>query len=581
MDIFNAFSLLWGLCLFLFGMNLMGEALERRAGNGLRTALSRITTKKVIGFLTGLGVTAVIQSSSAATVMVVGFVNSGLMSLRQAINVIMGANVGTTVTAWLFSLSGIDSGNTFIQLLKPTAFTPVLAFIGIIFYIFRKSSKSKDIGIILLSFATLMFGMDAMANAVSGLRDVPEFRKLFILFTNPVLGVIAGAVFTAIIQSSTASVGILQALASAGQMTYAAAIPIIMGQNIGTCITTMLAGIGANKDAKRAAMVHLFFNVIGTAAWLTVFWIIKAVLNPVFLSKPASLFGIAVAHSVFNILCTALLIPLAGFVEKTVIRLVPDNETPETNEVLDERLLATPSVALRRSREVTFDMANCAFSAMYDALAYLKGDSASLAESVRSKEEKSDRYEDSLGSYLVKLSACNLGDDESAEAAMLLKSIGDFERISDHSINVLEAAEELEAKGLTLSKEAKKEIKTITSALEEIMELSLEAFRENSIKNINSIESLEQVIDILHECLRTNHIARLQQGNCTIDVGFVWSDLLTDFERVADHCSNIAGSVMDFKLHDMNIHENLRAVKSDNLEYKEKLLDYMSKYALQ
>lgn len=578
MDIFNVLSLIGGLCLFLFGMNLMGEALERRAGNGLRTLLSKLTTKKSAGFLTGLGVTAVIQSSSATTVMVVGFVNSGLMVLKQAINVIMGANVGTTVTAWLLSLSGIESDNMFVSLLKPTSFTPILALIGIILQMFCKSSKSKDTGVILLGFATLMFGMDAMSAAVSGLRDVPEFQQLFIMFTNPILGVLAGAILTGIIQSSSASVGILQALAATGQVSYGAAIPIIMGQNIGTCVTALLSSIGANKNAKRAATVHLSFNVVGTIVWLLVFSIVKAVFRPALLSESASLMGIAVAHSAFNVLCTIILMPATSLLEKLAIKLVPDAKIPEKQEKLDERLLATPPVALERCHEVALDMADCAVDAMRKALEVLKSYTPETAAAIRKNEEDTDHYEDILGSYLVKLSTHQIGDRESSEAAMLLKVIGDFERISDHSVNILESVEELRSKDISFSGAAAKELDAIGNAVGEIIELSLSAFKENEVSAVNSIEPLEQVIDSLKEQLRTRHISRLQHGECTIDAGFIWADLLTNLERVSDHCSNIAGCIMDFKMQDMNIHENLRAIKTDSQDYRQTLTAYTEKY---
>ena len=394
MDIFQVLKLLGGLSLFLFGMNLMGQALERRAGTGLRTLLSRLTTGKLAGLLTGLSITAVIQSSSAATVMVVGFVNSNLMTLKQAINVIMGANIGTTITAWLLSLAGIESGNLFVRLLKPSSFTPVLAFIGIICYMFCKSTRKKDTGVILLGFATLMFGMEEMAAAVAGLGDIPAFQELFLLFRNPLLGLLAGAILTAVIQSSSASVGILQALAVTGQVSYGAAIPIIMGQNIGTCVTAMLSSVGANKNARRAALVHLSFNVIGSGVWLAVFWLVQAVLQPAFLDMPTSLFGIAAAHSAFNLLCTVLMLPLSGLLERLVTRLVPDDAQREAQVELDERLFTTPSIALEQCRGVAADMAHTAVSALKDSLALLDRYSAELAASIREKEEKTDHYEE-------------------------------------------------------------------------------------------------------------------------------------------------------------------------------------------
>ncbi len=580
MDIFHVLTLIGGLCLFLFGMNIMGQSLERRAGDGLRKLLGKLTTGKMMGFLTGLAVTAVIQSSSATTVMVVGFVNSSLMTLKQAINVIMGANVGTTVTAWLLSLSGIDSKNVFVQLLKPSSFTPVLALIGIIFYMFCKSGKKKDTGLILLGFATLMFGMETMSGAVSGLKDVPAFQNLFLMFRNPILGVLAGAVLTAIIQSSSASVGILQALAVTGQVTFGAAIPIIMGQNIGTCVTAMLSAIGANKNAKRAAMVHLSFNIIGTTVWLTVFWIVKSLFHPVFLDQAASLLGIAVAHSVFNVLCTVLLMPMGGLLEALVKKLVPDSKTPETSQELDERLFATPAVALERCRVVAADMAQCAAGALTDSIRALDDYTPELASSIRQKEEQSDHYEDILGSYLVKLSTLQISESDSAEAAMLLKVIGDFERISDHGVNILESAEELREKGLHFSQAAAQELRVLTDAVEEILALALRAFEQSDEEALAAVEPLEQVIDSLKEQLRTHHIQRLQRGACTIDMGFIWSDLLTNLERTSDHCSNIAGCVIDLVHHDMNIHQNLRAMQSAGETFREKMDGYRKKYAL-
>ena len=578
MDIFDVLTMLGGLCLFLFGMNLMGESLERAAGNSLRSLLGKLTNSRILGFLTGLAVTAVIQSSSATTVMVVGFVNSGLMSLKQAINVIMGANVGTTVTAWLLSLSGIDGSNIFMKLLKPTSFTPVLALIGIIFYMFLKDSKKKDVGMILLGFATLMFGMDTMSGAVSGLRDVPAFQQLFIMFKNPILGVLAGAVLTGIIQSSSASVGILQALASTGQVSMGAAIPIIMGQNIGTCVTALLSSVGTTKNAKRAALVHLSFNIIGTVVWLAVFSVVKAVFAPALLNQPATYMSIAISHSVFNVLCTALLLPMGGLLEKLANILVPDAKTPEIASELDERLLDVPSIALERAHAVAADMGRQAIQTLHDAIDSLTAYTPALAEAVREGEDKTDHYEDILGSYLVKLSSQQVGDEVSREAAMLLKVIGDFERISDHGVNILESAEELREKGLSFSEKATEELKTMTDAVNEILELALNAFLYG--ENLDLVEPLEQVIDGLKETLRSNHIRRMQQGECTIDVGFVWTDLLTNLERTSDHCSNIAGCILDQRHHDMNMHENIRAYKRSSEEFRENLKEYARKYAI-
>lgn len=580
MDIFNVLTMIGGLCLFMFGMNIMGQALERRAGDKLRSLLGKLTTGKAAGLLTGLGVTAVIQSSSAVTVMVVGFVNSGLMTLKQAINVIMGANIGTTVTAWILSLAGIDSGNIFVKLLKPTSFTPILALIGIILYMFCKNSKKNDTGMILLGFATLMFGMETMSGAVSGLGSIPAFQNLFILFKNPILGLFAGAVLTAIIQSSSASVGILQALAVTGQVSYGAAIPIIMGQNIGTCVTAMLSSVGANKNAKRAAMVHLSFNVIGSVVWLAVFCVIKAVFTPVILNESASLFGIAVAHSAFNVLCTILMLPLTGFLEKMVNKLLPDTKQQETESDLDERLLTTPSIALERCHEVAVKMAKTAVATLTEGLDSLHRYTPELSESIHKKEEITDRYEDMLGTYLVHLSTKQISEQDSAEAAKLLKIIGDFERIADHGVNLLDSAEEMKEKGVSFTNSAESEFQVISSAVYEILELALTAFLNDDITAAEKVEPLEQVIDILKEKLRTSHILRMQQGACSIDAGFVWSDLLTNLERTSDHCSNIAGCVIDIAHRNMNIHESLRDFRNDNEDFRTQFKAYKEKFKL-
>lgn len=580
MDLFDVLNLIGGLCLFLFGMNVMGQALERRAGNRLRELLGKLTTNKLAGLLTGLGVTAIIQSSSATTVMVVGFVNSGLMTLKQAINVIMGANIGTTVTAWILSLAGIDSGNLFVSLLKPSSFTPVLALIGIVFYMFSKNSRRQDTGLILLGFATLMFGMESMSDAVSGLREVPQFRQMMIAFQNPVLGVLAGAVLTAIIQSSSASVGILQALASTGQVSLGAAIPIIMGQNIGTCVTAMLSSVGTNKNARRAALVHLSFNVIGTVVWLAVFCLVRALVRPVLLDASASLFSIAVVHSAFNVLCTLLLLPMTGLLERLAHRLVPDGRTPDTVTEIDERLLATPPLALERCRAVAAEMAETSVAALKSSLACLLYYTPELAEEVREKEDKSDHYEDILSSYLVKLSSRKISESDSAEAAKLLKVIGDFERISDHAVNLVESAEEIKAKELEFTQAAKRELSVIISAVSEVLDLTQEAFEKDDAVLALRVEPLEQVIDDLKETLRTGHILRLQQGECSSVAGFVWSDILTNLERTSDHCSNVAGCIIDMSHHELHLHESQREFRNTSEDYRQNYLRYRNKYAL-
>ena len=580
MDIFGLLNLIGGLSLFLFGMNIMGQALERRAGSGLRSLLSKMTSNKYIGLLTGLVVTAIIQSSSATTVMVVGFVNSGLMTLRQAIHMIMGANIGTTVTAWILSLAGISSSNLFIQLLKPSSFAPVLALIGTIKLMFSKNDKSKDTGLILLGFATLMYGMESMSAAVSGLRDVPSFQQLFLLFQNPVLGVLAGAALTAIIQSSSASVGILQALAATGQVTYGAAIPIIMGQNIGTCVTALISSVGANKNAKRAAMVHLSFNVIGTAVWLTVFCLVKAIFAPALLQESTGLMGIAVAHSLFNLLCTLLMLPLSQWLEALVCKLVPDSKQPEVASELDERLLAAPAVALERCRKVAADMAATSVRALKQGITALTDFTPETAKQVQEEEDKTDHLEDILGTYLVKLSTRSISADDSNEAARLLKIIGDFERIADHAVNLVHSSEELQQKKMELSAPALAELKVLTNAVSEILSLSLDAFLKDDLQSAVMVEPLEQVIDGLKEQLRTNHILRLQKEQCSIEAGFVWSDMLTDLERVSDHCSNIAGCIMDMHEGKLNLHESLRAMKEDREKFADRYALYQEKYKL-
>lgn len=580
MDIFDVLTMIGGLSLFLFGMNLMGQALERRAGGKLRSLLEKLTTGKIAGLLTGLVVTAAIQSSSATTVMVVGFVNSGLMTLKQAINVIMGANIGTTVTAWILSLAGIESNSLFVQLLKPSSFTPILALIGILLYLFTNNAKKKDTGTILLGFAILMFGMETMSGAVSGLGDIPAFQNLFILFSNPLLGVLAGAVLTAIIQSSSASVGILQALALTGQISYSAAIPIIMGQNIGTCATAMISSVGANKNAKRAAMVHLLFNVLGTAVWLTVFWIVKIVLHPAFLQEPASLFGIAVSHSAFNALCTILILPLSGPLETAVNKLIPDAVHKESTSELDERLMAAPSIALNRCQEVAANMAATSAATLKEGLNSLQELSPKLAESIRQNEEATDHYEDILSTYLVHLSTRQISAADSAEAAKLLKIIGDFERIADYGVNLLESAEEMKSKSISFTTAAQSELKVISSAVCEILDLALTAFLKEDLQSAEKVESLAQVIDILKEEMRSSHILRLQNGSCSIDTGFIWSDLLTNLERTSAHCSNIAGCMIDIAHHNMNLHESLRDFRTDSEAFRQNFTLYTQKYSL-
>ena len=588
MDFFNILALVGGLCLFMFGMNIMGQALERAAGGKLQSLLAKITSNKAAGFLTGLGVTAVIQSSSATTVMVVGFVNSGLMSLKQAINVIMGANVGTTVTAWIISLSGIEGDAWFIKIFKPDSFTPILALIGLIMYMACKSSKKKDVGTIFLGFTTLMFGMSAMSDAVSGLKDVPAFTNLFTFFTGdtlgffgPILAVLAGAVLTAIIQSSSASVGILQALSTTGAISNGAAMPIIMGQNIGTCVTALLSSAGANKNGKRTAIVHLFFNIFGTCIMLIAFYIIQLIpAIDLFFGKSTNGFQIAILHTIFNVVCTAVLLPASSLLEKIAYKLIKDDMVEEEEPQLDERLLNTPVVALGVCHDATVTMAKDAIDAYALSFSVLNSYDKGKADLIRKAEDKTDHYEDVIGTYLVKLSSHQIGDKASDEASMLLRLIGDFERISDHSVNIVESAEELLDKGLEFSDDAKAELNVLTNSVSEILSLALKAFTEKDLETARRIEPLEEVVDDLKEHLRARHIYRLQEGRCSIAAGFVWSDILTNLERTADHCSNIAACIIDTSNDNLNLHQSVREMKADHGEYQALYINYSKKYAL-
>lgn len=581
MDIFNILSLIGGLSLFLFGMTIMGDALERRAGNSLKAILGKLTSSKLMGLLTGLVVTSIIQSSSATTVMVVGFVNSGLMTLKQSIYVIMGANIGTTVTAWILSLAGITGTSMLFEMLKPTSFTPILALIGIICIMTGKTDRRKDTGNILLGFAVLMYGMNAMSGAVSGLADVPGFAELFVAFKNPILGVIVGAILTGIIQSSSASVGILQALAITGKVSYGAAIPIIMGQNIGTCVTALLSSIGTNKNARRAALVHLSFNIIGTAVCLTLFCAVKAICAPLFLDESASMAGIAICHSLFNISCTVLLFPCGGLLEKLVCRIVPDNADANDDIVLlDERLLTAPALALDRCRVLMEDMAKCSMASLNESIEAMSTCTPELAEAIRSNEDKTDKYEDVISSYLVKLSTRQLNDADNATASRYLKLVGDFERIADHSVNLLESSEERTGKNIEFTLDARKELTVLNSAVSEVMWLAFKAFTENDMNAAEHIEPLEEVVDHIKEELRTRHIYRMQHGSCSIDAGFILSDILTNMERVSDHCANIADCLLDTSDNVLSLHETKDVLVSDTATFKKYYKEYNSKYQL-
>ncbi len=580
MTIFNVLTMIGGMSLFLFGMHVMSEALERSAGGNLKNLLGKMTTNKATGFLTGAGVTAVIQSSSATTVMVVGFVNSGLMELRQAVNVIMGANVGTTITSWILSLSGIDGKSIFIQLLKPTSFSPILALIGVGLMMFSKSNKKKTVSTVLLGFSTLMFGMETMSSAVSVLKNVPEFTNLFVAFKNPVLGVLAGMVLTAIIQSSSASVGILQALAVTGSVSFGAAIPIIMGQNIGTCVTAIISSIGANKNAKRSAFVHLSFNIIGAAVLLTVYCVVKAIVPLPILNESATMYGIAVVHTVFNVLCTVILLPMGGILEKLACKIIPDSNKQERTVTLDERLLVTPRLALERCRMLVLTMANYSVTALKNSVDCVEEYSEEKAKIVREAEEKTDEYEDMISSYAIKLSARQTSEKVSMEITEILKLIGDYERIADHSLNILESAEEMKEKKIVFSDVAKTELTTIILAVKEILSLSVKSYESEDLSTAQKIEPLEQVIDKLRDILRESHILRLQQGKCTETAGFIWEDLLINLERIADHCSNIGGCVIDKKSGNLNLHDSLRKTRKNDSLFKTTFEDYQKKYAV-
>lgn len=581
MNIFDFLSLIAGLALFLFGMQVMGNALEKKAGGQLNTVLGKITDNPIKGFGLGLGITSIVQSSSATTVMLVGLVNSEIITLKQSIYVIMGANVGTTVTAWLLSLTGISGDSVIVQLLKPSSFTPVLALIGIIFYMFVKNTEKKDTGMILLGFAVLMYGMESMSGAVSGLKEVEGFTNLLTVFSNPILGVLAGALLTAIIQSSSASVGILQALSTTGAITYASAIPIIMGQNIGTCVTALISSIGANKNAKRVAFVHLYFNIIGTVVLLLLFYSVNSFVHFAFVDLQANQFGIAITHSMFNLLCTALLLPFGAGLGKLATLTIKDAPTKEEATLLDERLLITPSVALERAEAVTADMADAAVSSIKTAMPLLNIYDAPTAKKVRKYEKDADVYEDAIGSYLVKLSNEDISETENHKITKLLKLIGDFERISDHAVNIVESAEEINSKHIEFSDEAKHEVSILKEAVFEITDLAYGAFIDNDLDKASLVEPLEQTIDILVEQIKLHHILRLQKSECTIDHGFVLSDILTNLERTADHCSNIAACITEISENaSFDMHKYLGDIRNDTDEFKSNFKMYKNKYSL-
>lgn len=580
MSFMNIATLFGGLAFFLFGMSLMGDALEKSAGNQLKSILGKLTSNKFKGFLLGLLVTAIVQSSSATTVMVVGFVNSGIMQLTQAVGVIMGANLGTSVTAWILSLTGIESDNFWVSLFKPATFTPVLALIGIILYMFSKKAKRKDVGVILLGFAVLMFGMETMSDAVEPLTELEWFKNALILFTNPVLGMLMGTVVTAVIQSSSASVGILQALTLTGSISYTTAIPIIMGQNIGTCISALISCTGANKNAKRAACIHLYFNVIATVILLTAFYAVTSAVDIPILETAANPLGIAIVHTGFKIVALGILFPMSNLLVKLACLTVKDKGEDEKIQLLDERLFSTPAVAIDQSRNVTVTMAQLSQKTLLDAMSMLASYDEKVAESVRKGEKKADSYEDTIGGYLVKLSSHSLTDADSRELSMQLHLIGDLERLSDHALNILESAEELKDKKMSFSGAAEKEMKNIVAATTEILELSIKAFVENDLESAALVEPLEQVIDVLKEDMRHGHIERLRKNECTIEQGFVFNDLITNLERVSDHCSNIAACVTETAHARFDMHKFVRSMKKNSEEFDAKYNAFLGKYSV-
>ena len=579
MDIFGVLTMLGGLALFLYGMDLMGKSLERQAGNRLQTILERLTARPTMGFLLGLVTTAVIQSSSATTVMVVGFVNSGLMKLHQACSVIMGANVGTTVTSWILSLSGLEGDSFFVQLLKPSSFSPVLALVGVVLYLFSKRDRVKVTGAALLGFAILMFGMDTMSGAVKPLAKVPEFTQMFTLFSNPVLGVLTGALLTAVIQSSSASVGILQALSATGAVTYASAIPIIMGQNIGTCVTALISAVGANRNARRAAFIHLYFNVIGVAVFLALYMLVQVFVPLPFADDPVNGLGIAVVHTCFNLLATAVLLPFSRQLERLACMTVRGSAKDDPVVTLDERLLNTPAVAVEQSRRASVDMAHAAKAALSESMRLISHYDAARDAAVREMEDQTDQYEDLLGAYLVKLSAHEMTQQDSRETSMLLHMIGDFERIGDHALNLSDVARELHDKKLSFSEQARREVAILGNAIDEVLTLAIRAFETGDAALARRVEPLEQVVDDLTKELKRRHIERLQSGVCTIVMGFILADLTNNCERVADHCSNIAATLIEcaqgrFGMHGYTLEAEASA------DYRRLYQEYLHKYSL-
>ena len=590
MDIFGVLSLIGGLAIFLYGMDLLGEGLTGASGGKLEKILEKLTSNPLKAVLLGAGVTAVIQSSSATTVMVVGFVNSGIMKLSQAVGVIMGANIGTTITSWILSLTGIESSNIFISLLKPTSFSPVLAAVGIVFLMFLKKDSLKNPGKIMIGFALLMYGMDAMSSSVAPLAEVPQFASILTAFSNPVLGMLAGMLFTAIIQSSSASVGILQALCSTGILSYATALPIIMGQNIGTCVTALLSSIGATKNGKRAAIIHLYFNVVGTVTFMIVFYALNAVIHFSFLNLTAQEFGIAVIHTTFNIITTAYLLPLRKVLEKlayATIKLdddekrIMDRRSENEFALLDDRFLEAPSLAVEHCKQVINKMADISRESLFISMSLIGGYDEEQALRVGELETRADKYEDALGTYIMKISTKNLKKEDSEMLNVMLHCIGDFERISDHACNICDSARELQQKNMQFSPKAETELDILSSAVREAVDISFDAFKSNSKNEADKVEPLEELIDTLAVELKARHIRRLREGKCTIELGFAHSDILNNLERVADHCSNIAVDVIQSDQSEFDAHEYLDRIKNkDNQQFARDYKAYKEKYRL-
>ena len=589
---FPVFTLLGGLAFFLYGMNVMSSGLEKLAGGKLEKTLKRMTSNTIMSMGLGAGITIAIQSSSALTVMLVGLVNSGIMALEQTVGVIFGSNIGTTLTAWILSLAGIEGGgNFFLELLKPKNFSPIVALIGIILIMMSKSDRKKDIGTIMVGFAVLMFGMTLMGDAVEPLgneENVESFKAFISIFNNPLIGVVVGAVFTGIIQSSAASVGILQTLAmQTGAITYNMVLPIVMGQNIGTCITSVISSIGVNKNAKRVSIVHILFNLIGTIVCLAIYYPLYLIFDFAVLNQAADGAGIALCHTAFNIFATLLLVPFSNQLVKLAKIIIPDAKEAEKNAFIDERLLNTPTFALAECDNYTVKMAQTARGTFLNATNLVRkaekgeGFDEKLAEQVRVDEKALDKYEDKLGSFLVKISSKELSKTDSKEASKLLHTIGDFERIGDHAVNLLGVAKEIADKDISFSGKAKEELKVLSAALEEIVTITVTAFAENNLDLAKDVEPLEQVVDQLTAQIKANHITRLQRGDCTIELGFVLSDLLNNFERVSDHCSNIAVAMIEVARESFDTHKYLKAVKSEsNADFSERFNEYEIKYRI-